>query len=449
MNRKGFHHTAAFAAAVLLVLSPVPSRGGSLTLRDALEVAISNNPDLRIASLNRESAQVEVSRQKAGFLPTISAALGGTEYLAGGEEDEGYRTANAGVTARYNLYSGGADSASLAGAEREFSASGLDFEQERQKLFLDVAAAYLEVLSSSEILAVREADVAGAQTQLERIEALYKAGSRPVTDLYQQQSSVKEAELALISAQRDFLANRLQLLLELGLEKDPDFRVSDPALQGGPLTEIPLDLEEMMEAALENRRDIAAQRERIEAARSRIAQARSGSSLTVDLFGSLSAGYSSLREGNFSEQMGADDITASVGVDLTFPLFDARQTSHTVRQAELALVSEQVAFNRLCQQVRKELGQALEDYRMALKSQEVSEARFLWAEKALESVSARYEAGAATLVELNDARSEANQARYDVAKSRYECLTSVFDVFYYQGKIETAMDYALGGGIRS
>ncbi|MBN2720970.1 MAG: TolC family protein [Proteobacteria bacterium] len=448
MNRKGFHQTAAFAAAVLLLLSPVPSRGESLTLRDALEIALSGNPDLQIASVNRESAQVEVSRQKAGFLPTISAGLSGTEYLGSGEEDEGYRTANAGVTARYNLYSGGADSASLAGAEREFSASGLDFEQERQKLFLDVTAAYLDVLSGSEILAVREEDVAGARTQLERVEALYKAGSRPVTDLYQQQSSVKEAELALISAQRDLQASRLQLLLELGLEKDPDFDVSDPVLQER-VAEVQMDLEGMIEAALENRRDIAAQRERIEAARSRISQARSGSSLTVDLSGSLTAGYNSLREGTFPEQMGADDVTASVGIDLTFPLFDARQTSHAVRQAELALVSEQVAYNRLCQQVRKELGQALEDYRMAVKSLEVSEARLLWAEKALESVSARYEAGAATLVELNDARSEASQARYDVVKSRHDRLMRVFDVFYYQGKIEAAMDNVLGGGIRS
>ena len=96
-----------------------------------------------------------------------------------------------------------------------------------------------------------------------------------------------------------------------------------------------------------------------------------------------------------------------------------------------------------------ELGQALEDYQMAVKTLEVSQARLLWAEKALESVNARYGAGAATLVELNDARSEDSQARYDVVKARYDCLMKAFDSAYFQGQIETTIKDVLEGGSAS
>ncbi len=451
MNPIGIKNTVVSTAAlVILLFLPVSPRAApSLTLTEALNIAISNNPDLKIASVSRQSAEVEASKLKDGFLPTLSAGLSGTEYLAGDEENETYRTANAGITARYNLYDGGINASSLEGAKRESSAAGLDYRQAEQDLFRGVAAAYLDVISGSEILGVKEQDLEGARTQLDRIQALYGAGARPVTDVYQQQSAVKEAELAIISARRDLETSRMQLMVELGLDEDPVWSVTDPALQDGEVKVVSSDLEEMFQTAMAHRSDIAAQKERIEAAKEGISQTRAGKSLTVDLFGSISAGYSSLRKGDFWEQMGADEVSAAVGVDLTLPLFDARQTSHEVRQAELNLVSEETKLNRLRQQVRMELGQALEDCQMAVKTLEVSQARLLWAEKALESVNARYGAGAATLLELNDARSEESQARYDVVKARYDCLMKAFDSAYFQGQIETTIKDVLEGGTAS
>ena len=149
------------------------------------------------------------------------------------------------------------------------------------------------------------------------------------------------------------------------------------------------------------------------------------------------------------EQFSDDSLAASVGISLTLPLFDAHQTQNAVRQAEMEVIARQTTLGQIHLEIREELGQAFEDYRTAEKSLEVSEARLQWADKALESVKARYEAGAANLVELNDARSEAIESRYDVVNASYDCLTKALTVEFYRGNIESAIGMLLEGGQES
>jgi len=439
----------AMLAAAAIWLFPSSAAASTMTLGQAIDTALANNPSLQMSSVSLKSAETEVSRAQAGFLPTVSGDLGMNESLASTGEEKSYQTASAGVSARYNLYDGGSDRALLQAARKESSAAGMDYQLERETLFLDVTKNYLSVLSSSEIVAVKEEELAAARSQLDRIEALYRAGSRPVTDLYQQQASVKAAELSLISSQRDLEVSRLNLLAGIGLDTDPGQPISDPVLTDSTGIEVSADLEEQVRTALANRRDIAALRERLEAAKARISQARAGDAASLDLTGGVSTGYSSLAADGFWDQMSDNNLSASVGLNLTIPLYDARQSSHAVRQAELDVASQQLALSRLHLQVRQELGQALADYRTAVKSLEVSKARLEWAEKALESVSARYEAGAASLVELNDARAEAVQARSDVVNARYDSLGKSLTTAYYQGQIEAAVREVLSGGSRS
>lgn len=442
------------AATLMIIMTLMSLPGislatGPLTLSEALEIAFSNNSNLDLASINFRSAEVEVDSQKADFLPTVSADLTAAEKFENGFEQDDFQTAGAGVTARYNLYSGGADTASLKSAQKEYAAINLEYEQESQSLLLEVATAYVEVLSSEEILDVMKEDLESARTQLEKVEAMYEAGSRPITDLYRQQASAKEAELSLLTAQRDLEVSRLKLISILGLNADPGLKVSDPVFRKAAKTYAFSDFEELIPAAIANRSDIAAQKERIEAAREDVVEARSGSKPTVDLTGSISTGYSSLSSEGMWVQLSEDGPAASVGISLSIPLFDARQTQNAVLQAELRLTEEKAALNRLQLQAVEELGTALEDYQTAAKSLEVSETRLQWAEKALESVEARYEAGAANLVELNDARGEANGSRYDVVKASYDCLTKALTTEFYMGSIESAIQVLLEGGEES
>jgi len=439
----------AILAVAAIWLFPRPAGAATMTLNDAIDRALANNPALRQSSISLQSADTEISKAEAGFRPTVSGDLGVNENVVSTGEEESYRTANAGVSARYNLYNGGSDRALLQAARKENSAAGMDYQLERQTLFLDVTKAYLSVLSSSEIVAVKEEELAAARTQLDRIKALYQAGSRPVADLYQQQASVKAAELSVISSKRDLEVNRQSLLTSIGLDADPGMKVFDPVLKDSMGIKVSSDIQAQVRTALANRQDVAALKERLAAARARISQARAGDSASLDLTGGLSTGYSSLAAGSFRKQMEDDNLSASVGLSLTIPLYDAGQTGYALRQAQLDLASQQAALSRLKLQVRQELGRALEDYKAAVKSLEVSKARLEWAEKALESVSARYEVGAANLVELNDARAEAVQARSDVVNARYDSLGKSLATAYYQGQIEPAVREVLSGGSTS
>ncbi len=95
---------------VLLLLMAAPgasAQGGMLTLADALRTALAKNPTLLQAAYSAESAAVEVAKSEGALLPTVTASFDAGERLSGGGADP-VDSASASVSARYNLYDGGA-----------------------------------------------------------------------------------------------------------------------------------------------------------------------------------------------------------------------------------------------------------------------------------------------------------------------------------------------------
>ena len=79
------------------------------------------------------------------------------------------------------------------------------------------------------------------------------------------------------------------------------------------------------------------------------------------------------------------------------------------------------------------MGQAYQDFGTAQKLIGVTTARLTAARQALDAVEERYKVGAATLVELTQARAQFVQAGYDRVKARYGLIKQGAAVAYYQG----------------
>ena len=100
--------------------------------------------------------------------------------------------------------------------------------------------------------------------------------------------------------------------------------------------------------------------------------------------------------------------------------------------------SERLALESLRQDVGLQVRRVQLDYRSAREQMGAAEAQQRAADLALQTVQQRYQAGAATLVELSQARASQVQAASSLVSARYNLLFQHMLADYYLGELDPA-----------
>jgi outer membrane protein len=150
-----------FRLGYFLIIFPLSSIAqnddGLLTMREAIDIAIQNNFNLKIARNNEEIAVLENNWGNAGRLPTVSGGGGYSissnnlrQKLTNGTiiERNGatFQNENANVSAQWRLYNGGRVLAAKDRLEEQEKISQLQFRQQANQVVYEVITAYLNVL---------------------------------------------------------------------------------------------------------------------------------------------------------------------------------------------------------------------------------------------------------------------------------------------------------------
>lgn len=418
-----------------------------LTLSRALDIASVNNQQLRLAENEKRSADVTLRQKEDNFLPAVSADshAGFTHDVGATGSNRDYHALSAEVSADVNLFNGFADMAALEKAREAQVASRKGYDRQKQTLVFETIDAYLGAVRYLEQIRVAQQNLEENQRQLEDIEAYYRAGRRPETDVYKQQAETAKARSDLVSAQRDYEVGKLTLMQVLGVEAGPGFDVVLPeysALTTTPST----DIDDLVRAAKQRRPDVLAKQNEQRAADAGIKVARAGYLPALDLVAGIGTGYDSRDDGDFGSQMNADNLYGSVGLNLSIPLFDRHVARNDVSQARLSRHSVGLELERLHRQVEVEVGQAVQEYLTATDQIDVAQATLTYAQDALESTEQRYLVGAATLTELTDARATLVEARYDLVGARIDKMLRTAAIDYYAGNLRKEM-YVVEGDL--
>ncbi|NJC88497.1 MAG: TolC family protein [Desulfuromonas sp.] len=415
-----------------------------LSLRQAIRFALEKNPGLQQSANQVETSAINVAQRRADFAPDLSLTLSAAERfdkaldpVGGGRDHRDYETVTGSLGSSVNLFNGFGDIAALRGAEWELAGQHDTFTREEQALIFSTVSAFLQALGDRELIRVRTENLAGNRRQLEQIEALYRAGNRPVSDFYQQQAETGSAELDLLVAERNYAVSRLQLLQTIGLPPITEATLTAPPLESLETALVALPAEKVQSEALAQRADLLAREKQVEATREQLTAARAGYWPTLNLATSIDSDYTSLdKRPGFSDQFLDNNPSAAIGLTLSVPIFDRQQTRNQVAQARIRQSDARLSLLQQQLQAETEIGQALQDFGTAQKLIGVTAARVTAARQALAAVEERYRVGAATLVELTQARAQFVQADYDRVRARYGLIKQGAAVAYYQGNWE-------------
>lgn len=427
-------------ASLGLLSSAHAQSARKLTLQQAVQLAIDNNPDLQKIRQNVGLAKADYLRATGAFLPSVNAGLGWTYNNSNRQavdlsiKESESRSYNWGLSANWNLFNGLSDWKGYEQSEYNLEIATNTFARSAQSTILDVTSNFLVVLQRMELLKIARENLVYQEEQLKKISEMTRLGSRPQIDLYNQQYLKSNAELDVINAEKNVAIGKSQLVSILALDPTQEYDIVVPDLGAGKETNY--DLPSLIEAAFRQRPDLAASKLTIKSRQNAVWQTWTGYMPSLDLSWSWGAnGVSPNKTLTMMDQL-TDLRGYQVSLNLSIPIFDRFQTNYFIHQATTNLRNAEYDLSSLERSIQVSVKQAYLDYLSYKKSYEVTQDQFKAASLLRETAQERYNLGAGTYVELanavkdfTNAASLATQAKY-----QYEFQKKVLD--FYIGSLK-------------
>jgi len=434
------------ALSILLGLLGGTASAETLSLRQAAEAALNQNPELALSQARVAQAESGLKQADGAHLPRVEVSLNATHTndalsafgLKLGQEritaaDFNPATLNApSAISNFNtrvevtapLYSGGQIGARQDEARAHVRAARAGDAAARQQVLLDVLQAYQGVHLARAYIRVSEQAKTAAAESVRVASSLHKQGMAVKSDLLSARVNLENAKLTVSEARRQEATalDRLKLLMGRKLGDDIDIGVeAQPKLPTG-------DAEELRVQAIARHPALKALRSQVEAAGFTLEAARGAKKPRLNVMA---------RHDWNDRALGFGAASYTLGGTLSWNVFDGghndaaidrTQAARLEQAAKLRQAEEGIAF-----QVTEARRRALEaEERLAARGEAVKEA-----EEAQRLTRLRYENGVTTLVDLLATQTLLDRARADLAQARYDLSVSRGQVLQAAGLLDT------------
>ena len=409
----------------------------TITLQEAIAIALSQNTVSRFAHNNVLLDSLNVRSARNAFFPNLSASTSASQGFGAGSQGQNSFAVSGGLNSGVTLYNGGQNRNTLKQAQLNALAGGNDFGRARQTVVFTVASDYLTLINQQEQIRVEQENLTAQEQELTQLEAFVKQGTHPIGDLYQQQAAVAQTRLALVNATRAAENAKVDLIGELVLDPRRNYVWATPpsdtsaTVPPGPV----FNLDSLMNVALLQRTDLRAENLRVQAAQREVDIARGTRLPTVSGSAGYSSAYNSAADGAFFTQLN-QRRGGSFGVGVSIPIFDRGVASTATQRALILLDNELLSLRDLGESVALAVRRAYLDYNAAQEALTAAAAQQRAAALALQAAQARYRVGAATFVEVTLARATLIQAQSAVVNARSSVSFQRALMSYYTGDLD-------------
>lgn len=414
--------------------TPAPQAGSvpqSITLPQAVETALKNNPTVQAADSYADAVGHAVAAAKAGYYPHLDFSEGfvrsnnpvfvfgslltqrqfTAQDFALGSLDfplplDNFRTQFA---AAMPVYDAGQTSRVVRNAQLDSQDAQHGATRTRQEVIYGVINAYLGQLLARESVRVAEASVKSTGEDLKRAQARQEQGQALRSDVLSAQVQLAQAQEELIRAQDDLATTQASLDVAMGLPEDT------PEQAQGPLNEGVFEsgtLADRQQRALSLRPDYQQALIGKQRAGNAAAGARAQFLPTLSIFSSVE------QDSETFAAHGGNNWAA--GATLNFNLFDGGARRAQIAESHARERQAEAMRAEMASGIRLQVREAYFNLHAARQRAEVSRDAASEAEESLEILCNRYEAGLVTINDLLSAETAHARAQRDYLRALYD-----------------------------
>ena len=418
-----------------------------LDLETALRIAHDNNPTIKIAdieiqrvdyakkeaigallpSLNAVGQYTDNVMKQVMFMPeSFSALMGGQKYM-----EMGYKNSYNGVLStqipiiNFTLWQ------NIKNKQNDIDIIIEKSRASKIEMTKQVKDAYYGVLLSKSSLKVLEQSHKNALETLKNIENSYKQGVVSEYDFIRAQVNVNNLNPILINAKNGVELAIMQLRMILSLPAEQNIETQETLESFNKNISLFSQIDK--ETALTQNSDLKILDYNITGLENQLKL------INTQHLPMLSA------SGNYIYQTQSEDFnfkeynwvsSASIGLQLTVPLFSGMQKVNQAKQVKMAIKGLQLQREYAKDGINLQIQAAINQMKAAKEQLNVNKDAIKQAERGYEIAKVRYQVGSGTILELNDSELSLTQSSLNYQQSLYNFLSAQANVEKIMGNIK-------------
>jgi adhesin transport system outer membrane protein len=421
------------ALAGLAAVSLGSGAAGAMSLKEAVELAITTNPDVGSVANDRRAIDEELRQGRALYLPQIDVrGATGPEYSDNATtqaENRDHRTLwrkEASATLSQLLFDGFFADSEVEKQIARVESAAHRVNEASEFTGLDAVEAFLEVLRHRARVDIAEGNVKVHRQRLDQVRTRAEAGGGNIADVRQAEARLSNAESSLNQVRGDLRDAEALFIRVVGQAPDT---LDDPTV---PVEAIPADVETAVAMAIENSPTVQFARADVKAAEADVKQ--QNASLYPDIRLELGGSANDDIDGR-----DGDEYDATALVVLRYNLYRggadvARIREFKYRQAEALDI------------LRKNERKVAEDTRVSWNAMEVSRNNVEILRREVEAnertrdvYKQQFEIGQRGLLDLLDADNELFLARDSLVTAEFTEMFANYRLLASQGSLQKAL----------
>jgi len=417
------------------------------SLEELIDLAETNNPQTRIAWESAKQAAERLGMARSEYYPHLAAlALAGdaratVAWPKSLGAANGYFMLNApnvesGLALQYNVYDFGRRAARVEATKAIRLAAAAGFQRTNQDVAFRVVTAYYNLVTAQERLEASRQIVKTAQTTQDAAEAQRANGRATLPDVLNARAAAAQSLYDLQSSIGAVDTARVVLRETIGVEPSDEILVAESA--GLPLpTEVAQSTADLVNAAKQQRPDLRAISEKLEAANAALKGAKSEYLPEIG-FGATAGQQALWPSTNLAgpNQLGhSNEPVWNVSISVRWNIFDGGLRRHEVEAADSRRREAEHEKREKEDSIGREVWTSYVQFRTAVRQHEAAETLLTSATTSYDASLDAYRYGVKNLVDLVTAENQLAQARLAVVQSRSAVRIDAANLDYTTGNL--------------
>ena len=403
----------------------------NLDLKTARQIALENNPSLKLAREGVQKSSKQVMEARANLLPTFNAfsslqhawelptmilnlppAMGGQQKFKMGTENNIVY----GINYEQLLFTGGMIWNGYQISKLAYNIAESQLRAVEQSVLNEVTSAYYGVLFMRSAIEVSNESLQSAEENLSQVTKYFNVGKSSKFDVLRAEVQVANMKPIVVSAKNNLKLAESRLRMVLGINEPVEINyIEKLEIIYSELTE--KSLEELISIALSSRPEIAILNKQKNIAQKQVSISKAAFIPTVAL--GTAYQYQGMRDDfNFTGDDFYKSFNSSLGISI--PLFSGMKNSAKYQQAKIAVKESEHQAESLINGIKLEVKGAYFTMQEALEKVQTQQKTIEQAKEAQRLARLMYSEGSSTQLDVLNASLAVQQAQMNYQQSLLE-----------------------------
>ena len=416
-------------------------------LQTCIDYALQHNITIQRNRISAQSTEEDLKTAKAEWLPSVSGSMSqrivnrpntsnGTiisgDNITSSQSKTSYN-GSYGMDMNWTLYNGGKLVNTLKQERLNNRIAELNVAESENSIEESIAQTYIQILYAAEAVGINRATLETSLAECERAKALLQAGSLAKSDVAQLEAQVSTDKYQIVTAEAALQDYKLQLKQLLELEGEQEMQLYIPSLDDGQVLSPLPSKADVYRTALVLCPEIEAGKLSVETAELDIKVARAGYIPSLNLSAGIGTTNTNGNDFTFGEQI-KQNWNNSVGLSISIPIFNNRQTKSAVQKARLQKMSSELDLLDTQKTLYKTIESLWLDANSAQQQYAAATEKLKSVQASYDLVQAQFNVGMKNTVELLTEKNNLLAAQQEMLQAKYMAVLSIQLLRFYQGE---------------